>query len=60
MRTRTISLYLLGIFLSGTGVSVFLTPMATHGPTLGGIVRTVFFSTYALWLGNGLIRRVKK
>jgi hypothetical protein len=41
-------------------VSVFLTPMATHGPTLGGIVRTVFFSTYALWLGNSLIRRLKK
>ncbi len=60
MKTRTISLYLLGIFLSGTGVSIFLIPMSIHGPTLGGITRIVFFSVYALWLGNGLIRRLNK
>jgi hypothetical protein len=60
MKTRTISLYLIGIFLSGTGVSIFLIPMAIHGLTLEGIAKIAFFSVYALWLGNGLVRRLNK
>ena len=40
-------------------MSVFLVPMAAHGPTAAGIVKVVFTAFYALWIGRDLIRGLK-
>lgn len=58
-RRRTIALDLLGVFLAGMGMSVFLIPMAAHGPSAAGIVKVVFTALYALWLGSDIVRKVK-
>lgn len=55
---RTVSLDLLGIFLAGMGMSVFLIPMVAHGPTAAGVIKVAFTAFYALWLGSDVIRRV--
>lgn len=58
-RHLTTALDLLGIFLAGMGMSVFLIPMAAHGATAAGIVKVVFTALYALWLGSDVVRKVK-
>ena len=58
-RRRTIVLDLLGVFLAGMAMSVFLVPMAAHGATAAGIVKVVFTAFYALWIGSDLIRGLK-
>lgn len=55
-RKRTIALDLLGVFLAGMGMSVFLIPMAAHGPSAAGIVKVVFTALYALWLGADIVK----
>lgn len=59
-RKRTIALHLLGIFLAGMGMSVFLIPIAAHGPTLAGIVKVVFSALYALWIGSDIVKWVRR
>jgi len=59
-RKRIIALNLFGIFLAGMSMSVFLIPIAAHGPTLAGIVNVVFSALYALWLGSDIVKWVHR
>ena len=53
------ALNLLGVFIAGMAMAVFLIPLVAHGPTVAGIVKVVFTAFYALWISSDLIRRLK-
>ena len=57
-RRRTIALDLLGVFLAGMAMSVFLVPMVAHGPTASGVIKVAFTVLYALWVGSDVVRKV--